>query len=166
MLRQFLVCCFAALSVLAFAQKRFVVVDVETRVPIRGVNVQSGAHRADTTDWQGLITIPDSCRTLSLTHVKYESRILNVEEVRDTIFLISKLMGLNEVVVFGKGKGEDPLKELKKSMRLNKTEMELATADPSGGVNVFGLLGLITKKLFKRNKMSRKEKFKKMLEEY
>ena len=72
-----LVYCFAALSVSAFAQKRFVVVDVETRVPIRGVNVQSGIHRADTTDWQGFITIPDSCRTLSLTHVKYESRILN-----------------------------------------------------------------------------------------
>ena len=162
MLRQFLVCCFAALSVSAFAQKRFVVVDVETRVPIRGVNVQSGAHRADTTDWQGLITIPDSCRTLSLTHVKYESRILNVSEVKDTIFLISKLMGLNEVVVFGKGKGDDPLKELKKSMFLDKKELQLAAANPSAGFNVLGLV----QKLFKRRKLSKKEKYRKMLEEY
>ncbi len=157
-----LVCCFAALSVSAIAQKRFVVVDVETRVPIRGVNVQSGIHRADTTDWQGFITIPDSCRTLSLTHVKYESRILNVEEVTDTIFLISKLMGLNEVVVFGKGKGDDPLKELKRSMALDKTEMQLAAADPSRGFNILGLL----QSLFKRKKESKKERFRRMLKEY
>ena len=155
-------CCFAALSVSAIAQKRFVVVDVETRVPIRGVNVQSGAHRADTTDWQGLITIPDSCRTLSLTHVKYESRILNVEEVTDTIFLISKLMGLNEVVVVGKGKGEDPLKALKKSMILDKTEMQLAAADPSRGFNILGLF----QSLFKRKKESKKERYRRMLKEY
>ena len=152
---------FAVLSVSVFAQKRFVVVDVETRVPIRGVNVQSGIHRADTTDWQGFITIPDSCRTLSLTHVKYESRILNVEEVTDTIFLISKLMGLNEVVVFGKGKGDDPLKELKRSMALDKTEMQLAAADHSRGFNILGLL----QSLFKRKKESKKERFRRMLKE-
>ena len=162
MFRQLLVCCFATLSVSAFAQKRFVVVDVETRVPIRGVNVQSSTQLADTTDWQGLITVPDTCRTLSLTHVKYESRILNVEEVKDTIFLISKLMGLPEVTVFGKGNGEDPLNELKKRMRMNKTELELAAADPSAGFNILPLIS----KLFKRRKLSRKEKFRKMLEEY
>ena len=154
--------CLVLATVSAVAQKRFVVVDVETRVPIRGVNVQSSAHLADTTDWQGLITIPDSCRTLSLTHVKYESRILNVSEVKDTIFLISKLMGLNEVVVFGKGKGEDALKELRKQLRFEKTEMQLAAADPSAGFNVLGLV----QKLFKRRKVSKKEKFRKMLEEY
>ena len=159
-------CLTALLSVSAFAQKQFVVVDVETRVPIRGVNVQSGTHRADTTDWQGHIAVSDSCRTLLLSHVKYESRILNIEEVRDTIFLISKLMGLNEVVVIGKGKAKDQLKELKKSMGINKTDMELAAADPSAGVNVLDLVGIVAKKLFKRNKMSRKEKLKKLLEEY
>ena len=133
MFRQLLWCCLALLSVSAFAQKRFVVVDVETRVPIRGVNVTSSAQLTDTTNWQGLVTIPDTCRTLSLTHVKYESRILNVEEVKDTIFLISKLMGLPEVTVFGKGKGEDALKELKRQMRIEKSEAQLLAADPSAG---------------------------------
>lgn len=162
MLRRLVTLFLTTVSVLVFSQRRFVVVDVETRVPIRGVNVQSSAHYNDTTDWQGIISVPDTCRTLSLTHMKYESRLLNIDEVNDTIFLISKLMGLNEVVVFGHGKGEDPLKELKKQLKFDKTEMQLAAANPAGGFNILGLVG----KLFKRRKMTRKEKFQKMLEQY
>jgi len=162
MFRQLLLCCLAVLSVSVFAQKRFVVVDVETRVPIRGVNVTSSAQLTDTTNWQGFVTIPDTCRTLSLTHVKYESRILNVEEVKDTIFLISKLMGLPEVTVFGKGKGEDALKELKQHTLLDKTEAQLLAANPSAGFNILGLL----QKLFKRKKENKKERLRKIIEDY
>ena len=162
MLRRLVLYCLAALSVSTFAQKRLVVVDVETRTPIRGVNVQSSAHRVDTTSYQGFIIIPDSCRTLLLTHVNYESRILNLDEVNDTIFLISKLMGLNEVVVIGHGKGEDRLKELKKQLRIKKTEMQLAAADPSSGFNVLGLL----QKVFKRRKDNKKERLRQILEDY
>ena len=158
MFRLMMVCCIALSAVAAFGQRQFVVVDVETRVPIRGVNVVSSAHRADTTDYQGLVSVPDSCRTLSLTHVKYESRILNVDEVKD----ISKLMGLPEVTVFGHGKGEDALKELKRQLRIKKTEAQLAAADPSAGFNILGLIG----KLIKRRKDKKKEKFEKMLEDY
>ena len=162
MKRLFSVFFLAALSAAVSGQRRLVVVDVETSVPIRGVNIVSSAHRVDTTDWQGFVTVPDTCHTLSLTHVNYESRILNLNEVKDTIFLISKLMGLNEVVVFGHGKGEDKLKELKKQLLINKTEMQLAAADPSVGVNVLGLI----QKLFKRRKESKKERFRRLLEEY
>lgn len=155
------------MSVTASGQRLLVVVDVETRVPIRGVNVTSSAHRADTTDYQGMISVPDSCRTLSLTHVKYESRLLNLDEVKDTIFLISKLMGLPEVTVFGHGRGDDRLKELRSHLGLSKTEAQLLAANPSGGVNIFGLLGYVGKKLFGgRKKLSKKERFKKILEEY
>lgn len=167
MFRLMMVCCIALSAVAAFGQRQFVVVDVETRTPIRGVNVTSSAHRADTTNYQGMIGVPDSCRTLSLTHVKYESRILNVDEVKDTIFLISKLMGLPELTVFGHGKGDDRLKELRSHLRQSKTDAQLLAANPSGGVNIFGLLGYVGKKLFgERKKLSKKERFKKMLEEY
>lgn len=167
MQRLLLVYILVACSVVTFGQRRLVVVDVETRVPIRGVNVVSSAHRVDTTDWQGFINIPDTCRSLSFSHVKYESRILNLSEVKDTVFLISKLMGLSEVVVLGHSKGEDRLKELKSHLMPSKTDMQLAAADPSGGVNVFGLLSYVGKKLFGgRKKLSKKERFKKMLEEY
>lgn len=152
----------AMLATQAAGQRRFVVVDVETRVPIRGVNVASSAARADTTDYQGLISVPDTCLTLSLTHAGYESRILNISEVKDTIFLISKLMGLPEVTVFGKGKSEDELKELKRQLRREKTEAQLAAIDPSAGFNVLGFIS----KLVNRRKDKRKEKFLKMLEDY
>lgn len=162
MFRLMMVWCIALTAAAAVAQRQFVVVDVETRTPIRGVNVMSRGGQVDTTDWQGLVTVGDSCLTLSLTHVKYESRMLNVTEVKDTIFLISKLMGLPEVSVFGKGKGEDRLKELKRQMRIAKTEAQLAAADPAAGFNVLGLVG----KLLKRRRDKQKEKYLKMLENY
>ncbi len=166
MQRLLLVYILVACSAVAFGQRRLVVVDVETRVPIRGVNVVSSAHRVDTTDWQGFINIPDTCRSLSFSHVKYESRILNLSEVKDTVFLISKLMGLSEVVVLGKGKNDDKLKELKNSLRLDPVEAQLLAADPSQGVNVGGMIKWIAQKLFKRRKETKKERFKRMLEEY
>jgi len=147
---------------IARGQRRLTVVDVETRVPIRGVNVTSRTQRADTTDWQGMITVPDSCKTLSFSHVKYESRILNLSEVKDTVFLISKLMGLNEVVVIGKGKDEDKLKELKRTMILDPKEAQLIAADPSAGFNVLGLL----ETFFKKRKERKKERLRRALEEY
>lgn len=151
-----------ALCVALHAQRRLTVVDVETRVPIRGVNVTSRTQRADTTDWQGIIIVPDTCRTLSFSHVKYESRILNLSEVRDTVFLISKLMGLNEVVVIGKGKDEDKLKELKRQLILDPKEAQLIAADPSQGFDVLGLI----QSIFKKRKERKQERYRRMLEEY
>ena len=162
MQRLFLALILAALCVAVRGQRRLIVVDVETRVPIRGVNVVSSRHRTDTTDWQGLVTVPDTCRSLSFSHVKYESRLLNVSEVKDTVFLISKLMGLNEVVVIGKGKDEDKLKELKRTMILDPKEAQLIAADPSAGFNVLGLL----ETFFKKRKERKKERLRRALEEY
>ena len=62
----------------------------------------------------------------------------------------------------GHGKGEDALKELKKQLRIKKAEMQLAAADPSAGFNVLGLL----QKVFKRRKENKKERFRRILEEY
>lgn len=161
-LRPLMAAVLALLTMTARAQRQLIVADVETHVPIRGVNVVSSSHRADTTDWQGLVTVPDTCRSLSFSHVKYESRLLNISEVKDTVFLISKLMGLPEVTVYGQDLSEDRLKELKRQLRIAKTEAQLAAADPSRGFNVLGLV----QKLLKRRKESKKERLRKMLEEY
>jgi hypothetical protein len=147
------------------AQRRYVVIDVETKVPIRHVNVRYGAHHTDTTNWQGRVNIPDSCRTLLLSHVNYESRLIRTEEVEDTIYMISKLMGLPEVTVFGKGKGEDHLKELKKHLKQDRTERQLAAIDPSRGTNLLPLIGKIVDK-FRKRRPSRRERFRKMIRDY
>ncbi len=156
-----LLCCLQTM-----AQRRLTVVDVETLEPVAGVNVL-GKRLSAQTDSAGIIMLPDSCRTLSFSHVNYESRLINITELRDTVYLISKLLNMKEVVVFGKGKYTDQYKELKKRLRLSKQEAELAQIDPSSGGNLLPLLAkLIPKKWRKNKKKARQERLKRILEEY
>lgn len=152
-------------SLLLSAQRQLRVVDVETLVPVAGANVVS-KNRTAQTDSMGCIVVSDSCRTLVFSHVNYESRMLNLEEVRDTVFLISKLLNLKEVVVFGQKKRDDKIKELKSQLGLSPTDAQLIAASNSG-MNLFGLIGkLIPKKWRKSKKESRRERLKRVIEEY
>ena len=153
-----LVMCAATMA----GQKRLVVADVETREPVVNANVILGPGYAVTTDSLGRFLLPDSCRGMALSHVNYESRLVNVSEVRDTVFLISKLLSTQEVVVFGKDKYKNDLSDLNKRLKIDKTEMQLATANPNGG----NLLGLIGKLLPKSRKQKRKDRLKKILDDY
>ena len=112
-------------------QKRFVVADVETLLPVSGVSVQDGQHVV-TTDSTGFFTVPEGSRTLLFSHVNYESRLVNLDEISaDTVFIISKLLNLSEVVVFGKGKVDDRLDDLNKRLSISRSEAQLLAADPS-----------------------------------
>lgn len=153
-------------SLLVSAQRRLNVVDIETLIPINGVNVVAKGLTAQT-DSLGHIIVPDSCKSLSFSHVNYESRLINLEEVKDTIFLISKLLNIKEVVVFGHAKYRDDFKELKKQLRLEKTEAQLLSANPSSGGNLLSLIGyLIPKKWKKNTKKSRRERLQEILDNY
>ena len=153
-------------SLTAAAQKSFVVADVETRLPIGDVNIVSNAA-TQTSDSLGHFSVGDSCRSLILSHVNYESRIINVEEVRDTVWMISKLLNVKEVVVFGNAKYRDDMKELRRQLRISKQEAQLLAADPSSGGNLLALLGkLVPKRWLKNTKKSRRERLKRTLEEY
>lgn len=153
-------------SLLLSAQRQLRVVDVETLMPVAGANVVSKARTAQT-DSMGCITVSDSCRTLVFSHVNYESRMLNLEEVKDTVYLISKLLNLKEVVVFGQDKRGDKIKDLKNQLGLSKTDAQLIAANPASGMNLFGLIGkLIPKKWRKSKKESRRERLKRIIEEY
>ncbi len=153
-------------SLLLSAQRQLRVVDVETLVPVAGANVVSTGRTAQT-DSLGCIIVSDSCRTLLFSHVNYESRMLNLEEVKDTVFLISKLLNLKEVVVFGQKKREDKLKDLKSQLRLNPIDAQLIAASSNQGMNLFGLIGkLIPKKWRQSKKAARRERLKQIIEEY
>lgn len=155
---------FSGLS--AADQKRMVVVDIETLIPISGVNVTSKEGTV-TTDSLGWFSVPDSCRSLAFSHVNYESRIVNMEEVNDTVYLISKLLNIKEVVVFGHAQYRDDMKALKKQLRLEKNEAALLTANPASGGNLLSLLGyIIPKKWRQSKKAARRERLKRILEEY
>ncbi len=146
------------------AQRRLVVADVETDAVIAGANVEGSGYYT-TSDSTGCFVVPDSCRTLVFSHVNYESRIVNVDEVRDTVFLISKLLNLKEVVVFGKVRYEDDgLDGLRKSLKLQRTEAQLMASDPSKPAGIS--LSLLSKLLPKKWRSSyRKEQRRKHHEE-
>lgn len=155
---------------LATAQRRLAVIDVETLMPINGANVASSSATVQT-DSMGYVTVQDSCRTLVFSHVNYESRIINIDEVRDTVFLISKLLNVREVVVFGKGKNRDELKALNNSLRLDPVEAQLIAADPNSGVNVLALINYLIPKKWKEKwkkhtKAGRRERLMQILRDY
>ena len=150
----------------AFAQRRFVVVDVETLIPVVGANVVT-LDGNTTTDSLGYFSISDSCRTMAFSHVNYEPRMINRQEVRDTVFLISKLLNVREVVVFGHGPHDVLPEALKKQLKISKTEAELASIDPSSGGNLLALVGKLLPKKWRRNKKEeRLKQLKRILDEY
>lgn len=145
----------------AFSQKQLVVADVETSLPVAGVSVQGRDHAA-ITDSLGRFCWPDSSRTFVFSHMNYDSRIVNVEDLgADTVFIVSKLLSLEEVVVFGKVHYEDDgLDELRRSLRLKRNEAQLLAADPSKPASIpLSLLGkLIPKKWRKSYKEAQRKK--------
>ena len=123
----------AAVSLNGFSQRHLVVVDVETLVPVVGANVVSN-QGTSVTDSLGHVLVSDSCQSLSFTHVNYESRIINVTELRrDTVYMISKLLNIKEVVVFGKGPLEELPFDMKKELKRKAIDAQLAAANPNSG---------------------------------
>ena len=150
----------------ASAQRRRVVVDIETLIPINGVNITS-REGTITSDSLGWFSVSDSCRSLAFSHVNYESRWINMEEVNDTVFLISKLLNIKEVVVFGHAQYRDDMKALKKQLRLEKNEAALLAANPASGGNLLSFIGYIIPKKWRQSKKeARRERLKRILEEY
>jgi hypothetical protein len=165
----------AAVSLNGFSQRHLVVVDVETLVPVVGANVVSN-QGTSVTDSLGHVLVSDSCQSLSFTHVNYESRIINVTELRrDTVYMISKLLNIKEVVVFGKGPLEELPFDMKKELKRKAIDAQLAAANPNSGIQVFEILKMLIpkkwreslrNKLRKNTKEERLKRLQQMLDEY
>ena len=165
----------AAVSLRGFSQRHLVVVDVETLVPVVGANVVSN-QGTSVTDSLGHVLVSDSCQSLSFTHVNYESRIINVTELRrDTVYMISKLLNIKEVVVFGKGPLEELPFDMKKELKRKAIDAQLAAANPNSGIQVFEILKMLIpkkwreslrNKLRKNTKEERLKRLQQMLDEY
>ena len=92
--------------------------------------------------------------------------MVNLNEVRDTVFLISKLLNIKEVVVFGHGERKELPEGLKKQLEINKKDAQLAAIDPNSG-NLLSLFAyLIPKKWRKNSKEARRKRLKQVLENY
>ena len=144
------------------AQRQLVVVDIETLIPIAGANVVSKDGTL-TTDSLGYVSVADSCKSLSFSHVNYESRIINLNEVkRDTVFMISKLLNLKEVVVFGHGKKRD-YSELQKRLGLDKVEAQLVSGGKRGMDLISAFNTLFVPKKWRKS-YRRKQRMKRLQE--
>ena len=173
--RTLLLLLLAVVSIKSFAQRNLVVVDVETLVPVVGANVVS-REGTSVTDSLGHVLVSDSCQSLSFTHVNYESRIINVTELRrDTVFMISKLLNIKEVVVFGNGPLNELSFDMKKELKRKAVDAQLAAANPNSGIQVFEILKLLIPKKWRENlrnklrknaKEERLKRLQKMLDEY
>ena len=150
----------------AVAQRRLVVVDVETLIPVAGANVVSREGTV-TTDSLGHVSVSDSCKSLSFSHVNYESRLINLNEVRDTVFMISKLLNVKEVIVFGHGKKRD-YSELQRRLGLDRVEAQLAAAGSPGMdlVALFNTLFVPKKWRASYRKKQRMKRLKEILDRY
>jgi hypothetical protein len=82
--------------------KKFVVADIETRVPIRDVIVITETGYKDTTNYRGICYIPQTFDTLTVYKANYLTEQLLHKEVKDSTFLIPNSKRISEVTVWGK----------------------------------------------------------------
>lgn len=82
--------------------RKLVVVDMETRVPIRKVVVTTKDGYRDSSNYRGIVRIPKDFDTLRVYKPGYLMTKLSLKEVGDTTFLIPSCNSLREVTVWGK----------------------------------------------------------------
>lgn len=95
-------CFLQAQETQASQRKKLVVVDIETKVPMRGVIVSTKAGYRDTTNWRGICYVPASFDTLTVFKHNYIPERLLAKELKDTTSLIPSGSSIGEVTVWGK----------------------------------------------------------------
>jgi hypothetical protein len=144
-------------SMSAFAQKRGVIIDIETRVPIGDARLFLSTNKEVDTNYRGEFHIVGDFNSLSIVHPKYLTRKMTCAEMTDTIFLIPIMNELSEVVVWGKKK------DISAQFALNPFDLKLASINPNSGINLLGLLGYMFKS---HKKEKQQERNKEVLKNY
>lgn len=104
-------------TVYVSAQRKIVVVDMETHLPVADVSVKTDSARAVMTDRNGVASISERFDSISFSHMRYLSDKVTFEEMKDTMYLVPKNLMLPDVVVTG----VNP--DLKKAMKKNYERM-------------------------------------------
>lgn len=104
-------------AVYVSAQRKIVVVDMETHLPVADVSVKTDSARAVMTDRNGVASISERFDSISFSHMRYLSDKVTFEEMKDTMYLVPKNLMLPDVVITG----VNP--DLKKAMKKNYERM-------------------------------------------
>lgn len=83
-------------------RRKLVVIDIETKVPMRNVIVSTKDGYRDTTNWRGICYVPATFDTLTVSKHNYIPERLLTKELKDTTSLIPAGSAISEVTVWGK----------------------------------------------------------------
>ena len=155
---------YIAISASAYAQRRFVVINMETKVPVRNVVVKYGKDTQSCTIWDGSFMLDSlltdtSTQPIVLSRSGFLTLTLTASELTDTIEMLPSFNALTEVIIYGKRKsgiGMTWTYDPKTDMSIKKNKEGSIKADISGALE-----SLLT---YKRRK--RYEETKKRMEEY
>jgi hypothetical protein len=132
------------------AQKKCILIDMETKTPIKEAKILIDNHNVLTTNYRGECQLPDSFKSLVIAMPKYERLVMYHSEISDTISLLPHYHQLKELVVYGR----KPTIDFK--INFSKTDAQLSQLSPSGG-NLLGLIGLLGNMIFKPHQKSDKK---------
>ena len=146
------------------AQHQMVVVNVESKVPVRDVRVCTDDGRESRTSWDGSFTLPDSFHRVDFLHPDFERRyILSSELHGDTVFLIPNINALREVVIYGERRFDNRMAMILKPSPQQIERDKLPKYVPAG-INPLGVLVLLYN-LTLRDKVNDRARRKKALKE-
>ena len=137
--RTLYIICLQLLSSGLLAQRQMVVVNVESKVPIREVIVSADNGREMRTSWDGLFEVPDSFERIDFRHPDFEHRyMLTSELLGDTIFLIPNTNALREVVIYGERRFDKRMTSMMQSTPQQKLDAVLERIKIPTGFNPIG----------------------------
>lgn len=137
--RTLYIICLQLLSSGLLAQRQMVVVNVESKVPIREVIVSADNGREMRTSWDGLFEVPDSFERIDFRHPDFEHRyMLTSELLGDTIFLIPNTNALREVVIYGERRFDKRMTSMMRSTPQQKLDAVLERIKIPTGFNPIG----------------------------
>ena len=137
--RTLYIICLQLLSSGLLAQRQMVVVNVESKVPIREVIVSADNGREMRTSWDGLFEVPESFERIDFRHPDFEHRyMLTSELLGDTIFLIPNTNALREVVIYGERRFDKRMTSMMQSTPQQKLDAVLERIKIPTGFNPIG----------------------------
>ena len=146
------------------SQNNMVVVNVESKVPIRDVRVCTDAGQETRTSWDGSFIVPDSFLRIDFLHPDFERRYVMKSELKgDTIFLIPNTNALHEVVIYGERRFEKRIAQILKPSPQQIERDKMPKYVPAG-INPLGVL-LLMYNLTLRKKVEDHVRRKKTLKE-
>ena len=150
-----LYCLLLLLPSAVLAQRRMVVVNVESKVPVRDVRISADGGQEMRTSWDGLFALPDSFRRLDFHHPDFERRyVLRGELKGDTIFLIPNMNALREVVIYGERRFDKRMAQMLKPSPQQQERDKLPQVIPAGP-NVLAIAAWLYENLYGKKREKR-----------